>query len=447
MLRLNFSNHLFFPALLRVVGMCAVSFSMLLPTSVGATQIEIALGQLLLDHPMIKAAEKTIESSRSSVDSAQAGFYPTVNLASDSGPQHIDNPTTRTNGSDYSRTKHTTTLTVNQNLFDGNLTTSLVRTAQLNTETSSLQLEFTRQNTLFQGISSYIDVLRQKRLVDLGLENIDNIQKQLNLEDERVRRGSGITVDVLEAKSRLQIAKERLVSFEGALIDAMTRYNQIFGHMPDIDTMQDPWPPISLIPNSLEDAIEIALHENISINGSSTFIELAREQRRSAASELYPTIDLEGAANFEKNNDTTIGIRRDYTLLLKASWDLFSGYSTPADMEKADFDYRTKIDEHEFLERGVKEKVHLAWQALLTTRTRTSLLENAVNIASEVHTSRAKLREIGNETIINVLDAQNQVTSAQINYTTTAYSERLATYQLILEMGRLTPENLNLPQP
>ena len=39
--------------------------------------------------------------------------------------------------------------------------------------------------------------------------NETNIQNQLNLEDERVQRGSGIAVDVLQAKSRLQLAKER----------------------------------------------------------------------------------------------------------------------------------------------------------------------------------------------------------------------------------------------
>ena len=90
------------------------------------------------------------------------------------------------------------------------------------------------------------------------------------------------------------------------------------------------------------------------------------------------------------------------------------------------------------------EQSKLAWQALLTARERLELLENAVNIASEVFESRKKLREAGKETVINVLDAENEVNNAQINYTSAFYDERLAVYQLLLSMGRLDETNLNL---
>ena len=45
---------------------------------------------------------------------------------------------------------------------------------------------------------------RQNQLVELATQNEETIQIQLNLEDERVLKGSGIAIDVLQAKSRLQ---------------------------------------------------------------------------------------------------------------------------------------------------------------------------------------------------------------------------------------------------
>ncbi|MBT6407062.1 MAG: TolC family protein [Rhodospirillaceae bacterium] len=80
----------------------------------------------------------------------------------------------------------------------------------------------------------------------------------------------------------------------------------------------------------------------------------------------------------------------------------------------------------------------------MTARNRLDLLENAVNIATEVFISRKKLREAGKETVINVLDAENEVSNAQINYTAASYDERLSIYQLLLSMGRLNPAFLNL---
>jgi adhesin transport system outer membrane protein len=299
-----------------------------------------------------------------------------------------------------------------------------VRTARLNKEVSFFNLLTTRQNTLFAGANTYIDVLRQQRLVELSRENEATIQRQLNLEDERVQRGSGVTVDVLQAKSRLQIAKERRVNFEGAMVD--------------------PVPPIELIPSTLERAVEIAIVENPTASSAVTNIEVARERRRSVMSELAPTVDLEGQFNFEKHADATIGVRRDYSLMLTASWDLFTGFSTRESLSQATYDYRASQDNRDDTTRKVIEQTRLAWQALLTARARLSLLENAVNIASEVFDSRKRLREAGKETVINVLAAEDELSNSQINFTSAAYDERLAVYQLLRAMGRLNAANLGL---
>ena len=70
-----------------------------------------------------------------------------------------------------------------------------------------------------------------------------------------------------------------------------------------------------------------------------------------------------------------------------------------------------------------------------------------MSIAAEVYDSRLKLRAAGKETIINVLDAQNQVTTAQINYTTAAYDEKTSAFALLLSMGILTAQEMGLPSP
>ncbi len=413
-----------------------------------ANPINVELTGLVINHPSIRAAEKSLQSSRQGVNAAVADFYPTVSVSSDAGYENINSPTTRTDNepdaTPFGRTRNTASLSLTQNLFSGYATASAVRTARLNRELAQISLEGTRQNTLFEGIQIYIDVLRQRRLIELARENEATIQRQLNLEDERVQRGSGVAVDVLQAKSRLQIAKERRVNFEGALEDAISRYTQTYDHPPDIDSMLDPEPPIEQIPSELTKSMDIAVVENPAIGNSGTTVEVARERRRTVRSELFPTVDLEGTYNYEKHNNATLGTRRDYSLVVSSTWELFSGFSTRASMAQAAYDYHASKDQHEFTVRKVIEQTKLAWQSLLTARERLELLENAVNIASEVFESRKKLREAGKETVINVLDAENEVNQAQINYTSAFYDERLAVFQLLLAMGRLDDANLGL---
>ncbi len=429
-------------SILTVSAVLGLNF--LCPVDAQARPIEEELRILIDNHPKIRESENTLESRRASIKESESLYYPTVNLAGEIGPQVIDSASTRAstaNESDPWRgVLNTATLTVSQNLFDGFSTSTQVRIAELNHEVAQLTLEGTRQNTLFEGVRAYIDVLRQRRLVEMARDNERTIQRQLNLEDERVRRGSGVTVDVLQAKSRLQIAKERRVGFEGALANAISTYEQVFGHAPDLATMLDPTPPAEVIPSSLERVTEIALAENPSLIGGGINVELARETRRSSASTLYPSFDLVGSANYEKKNNATDGIRRDYSLIMSASWDIFSGGSALAEQEISNFDYRASINNYEYTTTKVIEQTRLSWQSLVTSRERTELLGNAVNIAAEVFDSRKKLRDAGKETVINVLDAENEVNNAQINYTTSTYDARLAIYQLLLSMGRLQPQ-------
>ena len=141
--------------------------------------------------------------------------------------------------------------------------------------------------------------------------------------------------------------------------------------------------------------------------------------------------------NYEKHSGGTIGTRRDYSVVVSASWNLFTGFSSRYSRAKASYDYKASKDQYEVSLRKVIEETKLAWQSLLTARERLELLENAVNIASEVFDSRTKLRAAGKDTVINVLDAKSEIINARINLAKASFNEREAIYALLLAMGRL----------
>ncbi|MBF0267277.1 MAG: TolC family outer membrane protein [Alphaproteobacteria bacterium] len=403
-----------------------------------AAVLEAELRDLVDNHPQLQAARKTAASAKEGVRGAFSGYYPKVSITGDVGPEFVDSPSRRKdNKEDYYIGRDTAGITVTQKLFDGFATQSSIESARLTSSAANVNIEQVRQTVMLEGASAYLNVLRQNSLIELAKNNEANIQQQLTLEDERVQRGSGIAVDVLQAKSRLQLAKERRVTFEGALIDAQSRYTQVFNRAPEVGAMNDPRPVTDLLPKTLDEAVDIALKENPSIATSDTQVQSAREKRRAARAGYYPTLSLEGKANYEDNKNTVQGIRRDWTLLLKANWDLFSGFSTQAAVAQAAFDYAGSKDNLDYAKRKVVEQTKIAWQALLTARERVQLLENAVNIASEVWEGRKKMREAGKETTINVLDAENEIYNARINYVNASYDARTAIYQLLTAMGRL----------
>jgi adhesin transport system outer membrane protein len=176
-------------ALAALLGLAGWTLSGAMP--VHAAELQSELRGLLYNHPQIRSAMKSLQAAEKEVSKSLSSYYPTVAASGDAGHQLIDSPAERNagdgqDGKPSSRTKQTGTLTVTQNLFNGYLTSTQVRTARLSRELSRYNLETVRQNALFDGVNTYIDVLRQQRLVELSRENEATIQRQLNLEDERV---------------------------------------------------------------------------------------------------------------------------------------------------------------------------------------------------------------------------------------------------------------------
>ncbi|MBF0333915.1 MAG: TolC family protein, partial [Alphaproteobacteria bacterium] len=93
--------------------------------------------------------------------------------------------------------------------------------------------------------------------------------------------------------------------------------------------------------------------------------------------------------------------------------------------------------------RKIGEQTRIAWSGLETARERLAVLEQAVNLADEVWEMRKKLREAGKATVMDVLDAESDTYTARITYVNASTDMRLAVYQLLQSMGRLTLETTN----
>lgn len=408
-----------------------------------AQTFEQELARLFGEHPTIKAARRDQDRAEGQRREAFADFLPRLTFEGDVGYQYTDSPARRSARLDaLNADRGKATLSATQNVFDGNRRFAAYDAAKIGQEIAAANLSVTAQDLLFDGISVYHNVLRNSRLIELGFASENTVKRQLDLEDERVRRGAGIAIDVLFSKSRLQIAKEQRVSFEGRLRNSSARYEQLFGRAPEVGSMIEPAPPADLLPGSLDAAIDLALQDSPQLGVSARNVDVADRQRDMARSELFPRLDLIGKLNVEDDVDGVVGTRKEGTIVLQLSWDLFTGFGRSARISQASARYLATIDNLSSTQRQIVEEVRLAWNDLETARMRVELLENAVNIAAEVFETRERLRAAGQEEAINVLDAETELNSARINLTNATFDARLSIYRILRSIGRLTPTAL-----
>lgn len=413
-----------------------------------AATLDEEMRDLVTNHPQIQAKQKGVNSAEEGIRNARSGYLPTVKLNGDQGHEYIDSPDRRAiQSKPFMDKRNTSSLTVTQKIFDGFATDSQVDAAKTTRRITESDLRSVRQATLLEGAIAYLDIMRTTKLVALSRENERKIAEQQNLEDERVKKGSGIASDVLSAKQRLQVAKERRVNYEGQFHAAVAKYTQVFGHAPDVATLADPPLPMDLIPETMDLSLEAAEKDNPSLESATRAIDLTGDKRNLAEAGYWPTLDLVGKADYEHGKNATVGVRRDWSVMLVASWELFSGFKTDAAVAQASWDHGASKDTRFHTSRKVAEQVRTAWHKLQTARQRLDLLENAAVLAEEVWAATQKKRDAGKATVTEVLDEETRINDARINYTGAFYDMYQASYELLTAMGRLEVENLARAKP
>jgi adhesin transport system outer membrane protein len=419
--------------------------------AIAAVGTEQARAQALIDelrqaeqnHPKLLSKKTAITSADQGIGVARAGYLPTVALSSDAGPEYVDSPTRRsTEGRRFYKGRETAGLTVTQKLFDGFATDSLVDTALATKAVAEADYRVARKQVFTEGMTAYVEVLRYHRMIELARESERKIAEQLNLEDERVQKGAGITADVLAAKQRLQVAKVRRLSYERDFQVYASQYSQQFGHAPEVGKMSDPPLPANLIPAELEAALKAAENENPQVESSTQAISIREGSKGSAEAGYYPTLSLIGKANYENDKNATIGVRRDWSLLLTASWELFSGFKTQAQVAQSTFQLASAKDDQRDALRTVANEVRTAWHKLRNARETLDLQDNAAVLAEEVWIAKKKQREAGKATVQEVLDEENAIILAQIERTQAYYNIIKHSYELAGGIGRLEIPNI-----
>lgn len=395
------------------------------------------LSILLSSHPRLNAETENVAAAKAATNTARAGYLPRLDTTAAYGYEDTDRTELTPAGDSFDLESTSAAITATQNLFEGFRTDASVNSASSLAAQAEATMQTTKQQLLFEGSSAYIAVLRQIRLTELSKRNMATLTTQLELEDERVERGSGVAVDVLQAKSRLQISKERYTAFVGGLEESRARFMQLFGFTPEVEEMTLPALPAESIPETLELAIEIALANNPTLKVTQWSITSLEHQKDVAKAGFYPSVDVVASSNYDDNVSGIRGTDISNSVILRGSWNLFSGFADKSRHKQAIAQHQSAIATGHDTQRRVVEEVKLAWANLTTSKKRAELLENAVNIATEVYDARTRLRDAGKDTALNVLDAENEVFRAQIDATAAQHDYHTATYRLLQATGTL----------
>ena len=394
------------------------------------------------NNPTLQAQRASLRASDEGVPQARAGWRPNVEIVGDGGYLYQNNsPTGVTARREGDRDFYSANLRVTQSVFSGFGTVADVKRAKHTVRAERARLTITEQEVLLNAVRAYLNVVRDQAVLQLNINNEKVLNRQLEATRDRFNVGEVTRTDVAQAEARVARARADRVQARGDLRISRGVYVQIIGKEPG--PVAKPSSSINL-PSNLQESVRLALDDNPVVLASLYDERAAWQNVRVVRSRLLPRVDVvgEGGRSIDKTAaDSTVDSAQITAQLTVPLYQRGSVSSEVREAKQVLSRNRQRLAE---ARRQATEDANNAWESLVTARARIR------SFNSEVRANRIALEGVqqealvGSRTVLDVLDAEQELLDAQVNLVRAERDETVAQYELLSAVGRLTAKSMNL---
>jgi len=393
-----------------------------------------AVEQTIQSNPEILAEANRRLSVDKTIDQARAGYAPRADLNLGYGREYTKNPATRPGSETLTRGE--ASITAKQMLYDGFYTKSEVDRTTASADSAGYAVTDISERRSLQAIGAYLDVLRRQDLLTLTEANLESHQTIFSQIEQRSDSGVGRRADVEQAQARLALSQSNLESQIGNVEDARTNFQRVVGIMPE--NITNPGDDCcNNAPATLDDAVKIAYNQHPTLRTALANHEASLAQENAAKSAFHPRVDLDLGASANNNLDGESGHTKGLYAMFRLQYNLLNGGADKARIEQIEHLSEQQKELINRAQREIELDVRLAWNALENTESRLPGLEKRVEAAQKTREAYAAQFRIGQRTLLDLLDSENELLSAGIAYTDAYYDRIYACYWLMQTMGKL----------
>ncbi|MNN17468.1 Outer membrane efflux protein BepC precursor [compost metagenome] len=281
----------------------------------------------------------------------------------------------------------------------------------------------------------YLEVLKRREMVLLARNNLlahERMHDQIGL---RTERGVGSTADFDQAEARLALAKNNLYTEEVNLADAETNFFSAVG-VP-ADELVTPTTIKGEMPADLIAARQGVIDSNPLLKSAQADVQAAESQYESAKAPFYPRLDAELATTADDNVQGDEGHYNTWRAGVVMNYNLFNGMRDKARLQAAAHQINQSMDIRNNALRVLNENISLAWNAMENARKQTPEARAYADYTARVREAYQQQFGLGQRTLLDLLDSENELFTANRRYVEVRYTEEFSMYRVISAMGDL----------
>lgn len=333
-------------------------------------------------------------------------------------------------------------------IYSGGAVKNSVKAAKERVAAGQANLRATESAIFSQVVASYMDVLRTEALAGLNANQVEVLRINLEATRDRFEIGDLTRTDVAQSESRLALALGDFRNAQANLIQARETYVQLVGSAP-VELM--PPPPLPNLPADPIVAVAAALEHNPDLIAAREQARAAGFDTEVAGSGRLPTLGLFAGGDYTDYFGTlasgVTGVSQSETTAnagLRLTIPIFQGGLPAARQRQAAARENAALEQVIAAEREVIATTRAAfssYRASLEVIDSSQLAVQAAELSLEG--VRAE-NSIGNRTILDVLNAEQELLQARAQLVTARRNAYVAGFSLLAAMGKAEARDLGL---
>jgi len=388
-------------------------------------------------NPRLDAARATLRATDEEVPRALSGFRPRVTGSADTAFAR----TTTSPGGTRESNPRGYSVGVVQPIFKGFIVVNTVAEAEATVRAGRETLRSVEQSVLLEAVTAYMDVVRDQAIVRLRENNVNVLTRDLRATQDRFNVGEVTRTDVAQAQARRAAAVSALDLARSNLKTSRATFERVVGHPPShlVDAR-----PSRQVPRSVQESVEIGGRESPTVVAALYREQAARHVVDRIRGERLPQVQLE--ASYGKRFDTSDALDsvESTTVTGRLTVPFYSGGEVAARVRQAKHTHVSRLQEIEQARTEVHAAVVGAWSQLTAARAQLESDQASVNANRIALTGVREEERVGQRTLLDVLNAEQELLNSEVNLVTTRRNLVVASYSVLSAVGRLNAQELGV---
>ena len=402
-------------------------------TSESAMPLTYVSSKAIENNPEVQEAWHAFKSSIYGVDAARSGYLPSVDVSASAGYER------RNYGVEEEYNRNTAELSVTQMLYDGFRTSNTVDRFKRIQLIRYFELITQTEQTALEASIALLDVQKFKELVQLAEANLQEHESVYQQIEQSVSAGVARAADLEQISGRLSLAQSNVLTEYANLHDVSARYLRVVGELPLQEIKQADLNEDN-IPISVNQALSIAYKNSPTFYASLYNIEAQKANAEAQKAAFHPNVDL--SARYGSQDRDELGqneTRTEARVGIDISYNLYNGGLDSANLKQAYQDINIAKYQRDQACIDIRQSLQIAYHNVTILEQKLPALDQHRASSTKVKIAYKDQFDIGQRTLLDVLDAENESFQSTRSYIVALYDRQSAILTMLKEMGKLLP--------